>query len=76
MHRIELEQNRAVLSDQPTPTAFHDATTDHAGKKKGKGKAKGRSPASSIRPFLQDHGFLFARPSSQAFLRLCDGLVA
>lgn len=28
-----------------------------------------------IRPFLQDHGFLFARPSSKAFLRLCDGLV-
>lgn len=51
-------------------------TTDHASKKKGKGKSKGRSPASSIRPFLQDHDFLFARPSSQAFLRLCDGLVA
>ena len=73
-NRIGTEQSRII---RPTdPTAFHDPTTDHAGKKKGKGKAKGRSPASSIRPFLQDHGFLFARPSSQAFLRLCDGLVA
>lgn len=40
-----------------------------------KGKNARRSPASSIRPFLQDHDFLFARPSSAAFLRLCDGLV-
>lgn len=49
---------------------------DQAGKKgKGRGNAKGRSPASSIRPFLQDYGFLSARPSSRAFLRLCDGLV-